>query len=139
MIQLTDALNNNNLNDFAMIMFDVNNLKSINDIYGHDMGDLYLTNSCKMICDFFRKSPVFRIGGDEFVAILKDDDYNCRNELLESMRRKMNTLQTEDIESWKKVSIASGMTEYIKGIDTSISDVIKRADRLMYENKKQMK
>ena len=61
--------------DFAIAMFDVNNLKLINDSKGHDAGDSYLIRACRLICDVFKHSPVYRMGGDEFVAFLTGDDY----------------------------------------------------------------
>ena len=120
-------------------MFDANNLKSINDEYGHDMGDLYLKNSCKLICDTFKHSPIFRIGGDEFIAILIEEDMKTRSDLMKSMKKQMETLKSSKNNPWEKVSIASGIAEYNKESDHTIKDIIKRADQLMYENKKQMK
>lgn len=125
--------------DFAVIMFDINNLKTINDKYGHDMGDLYIKNCCKLICDFFKRSPIFRIGGDEFVAILREGDYVNRKELMSEFRAKLDSLQSENLNIWERLSIASGMAEYSKGSNENIKDVIKRADTLMYENKRLFK
>ena len=125
--------------DFAIVMFDINNLKQVNDKYGHEMGDIYLKNCCKMICDSFKHSPIFRVGGDEFVAILQNGDYRKRNSLLEKMREKMDSMISMGLEPWERISIAAGMAEYKKGSNESIKDVVKRADMLMYENKKQMK
>ena len=67
---------------FGIIVFDLNNLKLVNDTMGHEAGDKYIQDSCRMICDIFKHSPVFRIGGDEFVAILTKDDYHYRDALL---------------------------------------------------------
>lgn len=47
---------------FAMAVFDLNNLKMINDTYGHEAGDKYLINGCRLICKHFKSSPVYRIG-----------------------------------------------------------------------------
>ena len=69
-------INNNIYQHFAIAMFDVNNLKLVNDNNGHDAGDEYLNRACHLICNIFKHSPVFRIGGDEFVAILTGDDYD---------------------------------------------------------------
>jgi GGDEF domain-containing protein len=54
-------------------MFDLNDLKHINDRYGHERGDEYIVNCCRLICQVFKHSPVFRIGGDEFVALLRGE------------------------------------------------------------------
>ena len=60
---------------FALVVFDVNDLKKINDTAGHQAGDQCLRNACSIICDIFKHSPVFRIGGDEFSAILSGQDF----------------------------------------------------------------
>ena len=68
---------NKNLIHFAICECDLNNLKQINDTYGHEAGDLYIKRCCKVICSFFKYSPVFRIGGDEFVVLLQNEDYEA--------------------------------------------------------------
>ena len=70
---------------FAVCFFDCNDLKIINDRYGHDKGDIYLKGACATICQVFSHSPVFRIGGDEFAAILRNREYERREELLEQV------------------------------------------------------
>ncbi|MCR5268180.1 MAG: diguanylate cyclase, partial [Lachnospiraceae bacterium] len=67
---------------FAIVVCDANNLKTINDSEGHAAGDVYIRESAKLLCDVFDHSPVFRIGGDEFVAFLKGADYENREELM---------------------------------------------------------
>ena len=56
---------------FAIVMADLNGLKKMNDRYGHDKGDQYIKGTCEMISDVFSHSPVYRVGGDEFVIILE--------------------------------------------------------------------
>ena len=66
----------------AVCIFDCNDLKVINDKYGHDKGDDYIKNACHYICTTFRRSAVFRIGGDEFSAVMMNDDFASRDELI---------------------------------------------------------
>ena len=66
----------NGSRSFGIAMVDLNFLKSINDTYGHECGNSAIISLSKLICDVFVHSPVFRIGGDEFVVILKNNDYN---------------------------------------------------------------
>ena len=68
---------------FAIGVFDCDNLKAINDRFGHDKGDVYLKTACQLICRIFQHSPVFRIGGDEFAVILQNDDYTNRAGLVQ--------------------------------------------------------
>lgn len=124
---------------FAVAMFDVNNLKKINDVLGHNAGDTYLINACRLICHTFAHSPVFRIGGDEFLSILQGPDYENRENLIESANRRMEELKIADVPEVEKISIASGIAEYNPKIDEDVQSVLKRADTIMYENKAKMK
>lgn len=125
---------------FAIAMFDINNLKVINDEFGHDAGDDYIVNCCRLICTSFKRSPVFRLGGDEFAAVLTDEDYECRDELMKELRDKMIKLsENGSISPSEKVSMASGMAAYECDVDKTVEDLLKRADELMYINKAEMK
>ena len=64
--------------EFAVVMFDCNWLKEINDAYGHERGDIYLRAASHAICETFTHSPVFRLGGDEFATLLQGSDYTPR-------------------------------------------------------------
>ena len=121
--------------EFGIIIFDCNGLKTINDTYGHDKGNLYLKNTCQLICDVFNHSPVFRIGGDEFTVILQNQDYHNRTELLKQFDKMSLETQTDAEDPWKPVDAARGLAVYDPSIDESINDVIRRADKLMYEDK----
>ena len=120
---------------FAIAMFDVNSLKLINDTLGHEAGDKYLLRACHLICDVFKHSPVFRMGGDEFVAVLTGEDYEKREELLEKINASMSPYSDVTPLPDDYVSIAVGISEYIPDFDMSVTDVNKRADENMYRDK----
>ena len=124
---------------FAVVMFDLNNLKEINDEYGHGMGDIYIKNSSMLICNTFKHSPVYRIGGDEFVAIVKNDDYDKKEELLQEFRKVVAELSNPELPPEKRVSVAAGMADYDEIENENIDSVFKKADDRMYENKRKMK
>lgn len=124
---------------FAIIMFDINNLKTINDYYGHADGDLYIKSCCKLICQSFKHSPIYRIGGDEFIAIVSNDDYPIREELLEDFRNKMEDFRTQQLSPYDKPSIASGMADYSEIGSEHFNLLFSMADDRMYENKRMMK
>ena len=124
---------------FAVCMFDCNNLKQINDEYGHDKGDIFLKETARIICDVFEHSPVFRIGGDEFVAILQNRDYENREALLHLFDEKCSEKRETEMDPWKKVDVARGLADYEPQEDKLIDDVVRHADRAMYENKRSMK
>lgn len=124
---------------FGIAMFDINNLKVINDEFGHDSGDLYIINSCRLICHTFKHSSVFRIGGDEFLAILMNEDLQNWHELVTDANKQMEINAKSFIPEVEKISFASGVAEYNPRKDKSIHDVVKRADAIMYKNKAAMK
>lgn len=126
-------------NQFGIMMFDINGLKEMNDNHGHDAGDNYIRNSCRLICTVFKHSPVFRIGGDEFVAILRGQDLLKAEDLLYRFYEKMKDLSETGKKAEEMVSIAAGMAVFKEEVDNDYHDVFKRADENMYKNKKAIK
>ena len=121
---------------FAIVMIDLNHLKLINDTYGHEHGNDYLMGSCSIICDIFQHSPVFRIGGDEFVVILERRDYEERDTFYQKLTQIFgDESQYEGKEPWLKFSAAAGMAVFNPDTDSSADDVFKKADKIMYDNK----
>ena len=132
--ELEINLENGTLKDYGVVVFDINGLKQINDTLGHEAGDEYIKSACALICTQFDHSPVFRIGGDEFVAILKGSDYEKREELEGSFRKIIDENQRNG-----HVVVSSGLAVYQPDNDESFNDVFKRADQLMYERKQALK
>ena len=123
---------------FGVVVFDLNRLKETNDTYGHDVGDKLIVTAAKVISDVFKRSPVFRIGGDEFLAILKHGD-------LEDCEKLFAQLDLECAETYVEergeipISIARGFAMFDSDKDFHFNDVFKRADNAMYENKRKSK
>lgn len=136
MQKIQEQIYNNELSEFAIGIFDCNNLKVINDHYGHDKGDIYLKTACQFICKIFDHSPVFRIGGDEFAVILQNNDYNNRDQLVKEFEDTKQTICDTAENEWEKVSIALGIAEYDPENESSATDTMRRADKFMYENKR---
>ncbi|MCR5625957.1 MAG: diguanylate cyclase [Lachnospiraceae bacterium] len=125
--------------EFAIVMVDVNFLKVINDKHGHAAGDDYLKGCCKIVCKTYKHSPVYRIGGDEFVVILTGDDYRDRRAKLKDLRSTFEeTFSKKDVDPWLRYSAASGMSDFIED-DNDVDLVFDRADRAMYDDKEQFK
>ena len=120
---------------FAVAVCDVNDLKKVNDTEGHQAGDELIKAAAKMICNTFTHSPVYRIGGDEFVVFLQGDDFNSREELVGRMR--VIVMQNNIKKSGPVIAI--GISEYDPKNDRRVTDVFEHADNLMYENKKELK
>ena len=119
---------------FGIVVGDVNGLKRINDTLGHKAGDEYICAASRMLCEYYKHSPVFRIGGDEFVMILQGKDYENRESILSAINREI-----EGNIGSNNVVISLGMTVYEHGVDESFHEVFKRADDLMYKRKEQLK
>ena len=123
---------------FAVIYLDINDLKKINDEYGHEKGDEYIRNCCSFICQNFKHSPVFRIGGDEFVAVAIGEDYMNHRFLVESINDIM-LKKAKETQPTKRISIALGYAEYNPDKDKDFAGILKRADEMMYKVKAEMK
>ena len=120
---------------FGLIVCDTNDLKKINDAQGHVAGDEYIKKSAKLLCDIFVHSPVFRVGGDEFVIFLRGDDYSNRERLMETLQAQVK----ENQKAKTAPILASGMAEYNPEKDTLVSEIFDRADKAMYKNKRELK
>ncbi len=124
--------------EFGILMADLNNLKHINDTYGHEQGNEYIIGGCRLVCEVFSHSPVYRIGGDEFVVVLEGKDFSNRDELMKELREKTKAcMEDTSVQPWKRFSVAVGMSIYEKGDD--VDSVLRRADAAMYIEKKRMK
>lgn len=133
--ELQKRLDDDDLHEFAIGVFDCDNLKQVNDRHGHDKGDLYLKAASQLICKTFQHSPVFRIGGDEFAVIMQNEEYRNRDELVRAFKEKQNEITEEASADWEEVSVAVGIAVYDPEIDHSVNDTARRADKIMYEHK----
>ena len=135
--KLAQALSENSAQAFGLAMIDLNYLKYINDTFGHEKGNEALKALTRIVCTVFSHSPVFRVGGDEFIAVLRGQDLNNIEALKADFIAK--TSGRIDQEPWKTVSAAIGVAFYDPEVDKSVDDVLKRADKAMYAMKKDMK
>lgn len=124
--------------EFAVLVLDINGLKHVNDTCGHDFGDMLIIDACRIICKVFKRSPVYRVGGDEFAVILEHWDLEHYVELLERFERELEE-SNQYAHPEGRVSIARGIAVYEESVDLTFVDVFKRADEAMYQNKAAMK
>ena len=115
----------------AVIFFDINKFKQVNDTYGHSVGDICLRNIAQRISAVYKKhGSCYRIGGDEFCVIL-----NSELDLLETMNRQflasIEELQKEDT---RMPNVALGYA-YYNAENSHIQNIIEEADAMMYKNK----
>lgn len=126
--------------DFGIVMVDLNNLKNLNDNFGHEKGNIAIKEICHKICEIFKHSPVFRIGGDEFSVILENSDLKNHEQLIKSFYDKIAEDEKNTKSApWERISAALGYAIFDATSFSSAEDVFKKADSNMYEKKTQMK
>lgn len=130
-----ECLETNRDNSFWVLSMDLNDLKKMNDNFGHIAGDALIKNFAELLkASFPKNADLFRTGGDEFMAFLylpKDTDMD---EIIDKMRKTGKKFGGEH-----SPSFASGYTYYSSENGDNILDALILADNLMYENKKVMK
>ena len=121
-----------------LVAFDLNNLKKCNDELGHDKGDIYIKEAAKIIMDCFGdRGRCYRLGGDEFGAILMDDTMEECKKRAKRMRDRVAEFNknSSDIH----MGIACGFAIFDAEEDADVHATIRRADKMMYEEKFRMK
>lgn len=118
-----------------MLMLDINHFKSINDTYGHDVGDLVIRQTGELLNDIFKDGEVVgRFGGDEFIIFIKDkDDTKYASDVAMGI---INGLSEKIVlpDANKKVRCSIGITIY-HGLENNYSEVLKKADVALYKAK----
>ena len=124
---------------FALLVADINGLKLTNDKYGHEVGNKLIKRASKIICDVFKHSPVYRVGGDEFAVLLKGEDFENLEALLNEMDSKSQEAFIIVDSDRVPVTIARATETFDPALDSSVEDLFSRADRKMYEDKNKKK
>lgn len=120
--------------ELAILSFDLDRLKDVNDIYGHAKGDEYLILGSSIIGEaLYGKYVLYRIGGDEFVAVIQ----NGKPEEVDGMFREIGVMaEQESRNQGYEVSISSGYAFYDPEQDKKLADTLRRSDAWMYRNKR---
>ncbi len=122
---------------FLLGVFDINGLKTSNDVFGHEYGDLLIITAAEVLKETFGFENLFRIGGDEFVTILEPAPAESVEEFFKTIDAKI-ALRNEEVDEFKTkapLAISKGASTYIKGRDLDVKSVFRRADKGMYEDK----
>ena len=125
--------------DFGVIVLDVNYLKETNDKYGHDVGNKLIIAVGQLISSIFKRSPVFRIGGDEFLVILQNRDLEEYEELCAKFDSECGNEYIEANGENIPISVARGVAMFDPEKDTKFIEVFNRADDAMYKHKRRTK
>jgi len=123
-------------NPLSLIMIDVDLFKSINDTFGHIVGDVVLRAVANAIVTCTRDSDVvFRYGGEEFVVVLTNTEGAGADFLAERIRQSIQALDIEALSNHTSITVSAGVAQFIDG-DTAMS-VLQRADEMLYRAKEQ--
>ncbi len=118
---------------FALLLIDVDVFKSINDTYGHEVGDKALIHVANLLKDSFRSTDrVFRIGGDEFSIIMTQIQPASKNIISEKIDNINQILQNPKEEGFPKFSLSVGITFSEGGYH---DDLFRQADKALYQTK----
>lgn len=132
---LNEDLNTINLSNCSLISFDVNNLKYYNDKFGHEKGDLLIKIAANQIKNVFGHYS-YRMGGDEFLAIIKTKDEKIIKELIHKFNENSKNYNNDNSDGII-LEVAVGYSIYNDG--DNIDNLMKKSDKLMYKNKKLLK
>lgn len=123
---------------FAILLFDVNSLKCVNDEFGHEIGDTYVVASAEIMMKVLGKDKVFRLGGDEFVCIIEGIDEEEIKSLFADIDRECAAFNEKNETPYgREVAFSKGFAVYDPKIDKEYKDVFRRADFNMYDDKKE--
>jgi len=126
-------LQNVDMETSALLLFDLDKFKQVNDTYGHDAGDRVLMKAAEAIfCSFRTQDYVCRIGGDEFAVIMVHADPSLK-ELLRNKARKINEKLSQETEDTPAITASMGVAFGYDGV--SLEDLFKQADTSLYKAK----
>ncbi len=120
----------------SLIFIDLDNLKYINDNFGHQIGDQALKDIAEILKNTFRESDILaRVGGDEFTVLAIEVSNNSLDILTSRLRNNINSMNISGKNNYK-ISISIGTSHFIPESPCSIDELINKADKLMYEEKR---
>jgi diguanylate cyclase (GGDEF)-like protein len=120
----------------VLVLFcDVDNLKEINDSFGHHEGDLALVRAADALEETFRDSDILaRLGGDEFAVLASDASIPSRQAIVPRIEKCLEKGNTEDTRY--KLSFSIGVARFDPQTPVSLGELMARADQDMYVHKK---
>ena len=121
---------------YIAVYADMDNLKQINDQFGHEEGDYAIESSAKILGKAMKDIGVYgRIGGDEFAAFAIVDDAGIREVILDRIKQYTDELNDESGKPYY-VNLSVGICEFPNNSDLLLKDMLDQADDLLYEAKK---
>lgn len=120
----------------SLCVVDLDHFKKINDEHGHDAGDQVLKQVSRLFVDTLRNTDIVgRFGGEEFILLLPDTDLRCALLVLGRLRERLQSACVPVEGLSLQITATFAVTE-VTNLDVCIEDVIRRADRALYDGKK---
>ncbi len=122
--------------DMAVIYADMDDLKGVNDTWGHKEGDIALMEIANMLRQTFRESDIIsRLGGDEFAVLVEITESNDELFIKKRLEENLNIINMQENRRYK-LNISVGMVRCDLSHPCSIDELLSKSDKLMYANKK---
>ena len=120
---------------FSVAVFDMNGLKQINDSCGHEYGDFAIKDAARVLVSVFGKENLYRIGGDEFIAVMGDATAAGMERLFGRLEEVLAEENMTEKPYRVPLAISKGYSTFIPGKDTEYREPFRRADEAMYQDK----
>jgi two-component system cell cycle response regulator len=124
-----------NKKEFLLCFIDINKLKTINDTFGHKMGDNALKDFSHILRKTFREADIIaRLGGDEFVVLIRDAEESKKEILYTRLHDNLNEFNDSENRKYK-LSASIGIVLVDPDSEDLVEEILEKADKLMYEDK----
>ena len=121
----------------SVIIFDIDHFKNINDTFGHQAGDEYLTKTAATLSAVFKRDYdiVARYGGEEFIVLLPGTNAEYARQLAEQTRQKIESLMLDYQRKKIAATISAGIMCSVADFNTSPDYIVACADKALYKAK----
>ncbi|MFB9826502.1 diguanylate cyclase [Lederbergia wuyishanensis] len=135
MVLLEEKIRGPYSQEFTVCYIDINGLKTVNDNFGHSVGDDLINTSCDIIKrNIDSKDVLFRLGGDEFIIVFFGKNKEEVEEIWEKIKRDFHSFNLTGQKPFD-LSASHGLSYYKPGILTTVDEILEAADQTMYEEK----
>lgn len=134
-LKITDRTNT----PLTLCYIDINNLKMVNDTFGHEEGDYLILTSTRLLKESIRETDILcRLGGDEFFAILRECTIEQTEKIWQKVVEKIENFNSKKLKPYQ-VSLSHGFVQYNPKEGKTADQLITEADAKMYVEKKKYK
>ena len=120
--------------NFALFLVDINGLKKVNDVYGHQFGNKLIVETTNILVQVFGHDNVYRIGGDEFVALLPYESGLSGDIYVHKLRKACAEFNRNSKKDFY-VELSAGYTVFVCGGEVDFNEILSSSDKMLYEAK----